>query len=85
MAPSVYFNANFPFAQNHIAPAERRHMQQQGLSLSQAVQAYPERSGTEDIYISTYQAIPQTVLNAVDNEILWVRPCLNRIQNQVLQ
>ncbi|MGA8884228.1 MAG: phosphomannomutase/phosphoglucomutase [Acinetobacter sp.] len=55
------------------------HMQQQGLSLSQAVQAYPERSGTEDIYISTYQAIPQTVLNAVEQQAQYIDAEISKI------
>ena len=54
-------------------------IQLKGLSLSQALAKYPERNGTEDIYISTYQAIPQTVLNAVEQQSQYIDAEISKI------
>jgi len=55
------------------------YLQEHGLSLSQALAPYPERNGTEDIYISTYQAIPQTVLNAVEYQAQFIDAEISKI------
>ena len=55
------------------------YIQQKGISLSQALAQYPERNGTEDLYISTYQAIPQTVLNAVEQQSQYIDAEISKI------
>ncbi|WP_374667756.1 phosphomannomutase/phosphoglucomutase [Acinetobacter sp.] len=55
------------------------YLQNKGLSLSQALAPYPERNGTEDIYISTYHAIPQTVLNAVEHQSQFIDAEISKI------
>lgn len=55
------------------------YIQRKGLSLSQALAPYPERNGTEDLYISTYQAIPQTVLNAVEQQSQYIDAEISKI------
>ncbi len=41
------------------------YIQQRGMTLSQALAAYPQRCGTEDIYIRTHHTDPQVVLAEV--------------------
>ncbi len=55
------------------------YIQHQGLSLSQALAPYPQRNGTEDLYISTYHAIPQTVLNAVEHQSQFIDAKISKI------
>lgn len=44
------------------------YLQDKNISLAEALEAYPERTGTEDIYISTYQTDPKVVLAEVERQ-----------------
>ncbi|RKG30159.1 phosphomannomutase/phosphoglucomutase [Acinetobacter tianfuensis] len=55
------------------------YLQQKNMTLSQALEAYPERLGTEDIYISTHHTDPKTVLAEVERQSAYLNAEISKI------
>lgn len=55
------------------------YLDQTGLSLAQALAAYPKRYGTEDLYISTRQVRPVELLNFVEQQSTRIHAQISKI------
>ena len=55
------------------------YLDQTGLSLAQALAAYPKRHGTEDLYISTRQVRPVELLNFVEQQSARINAQISKI------
>ena len=55
------------------------YLDQTGLSLAQALAAYPKRYGTEDLYISTRQVRPVELLNFVEQQSAIIHAQISKI------
>lgn len=55
------------------------YLDQKGMTLSEALRAYPKRHGTEDLYISTHQVQPVELLNFVEQQSTQLNARISKI------
>lgn len=55
------------------------YLDQKGMTLSEALRAYPKRHGTEDLYISTHQVQPVELLNFVEQQSAQLNAQISKI------